>query len=140
MGTLPHTTIAHEAVGLYRPGAHGIGEPMPNGIQREHTPAVGAEVAAAVLIVVALLVRRKKKHSRSAAGSESVTHAAGQVRDAGGHALGKAANVARDLVSDATDLVSDRNLNETLDRLQSALDEARSAAATAVRKAPLHRH
>lgn len=112
---------------------------MPNGIQREHTPVVGAEIAAAALIVVALLLRRRKR-TRSAASSDSVAHAAEQVKDAGGHALGKAANVARDFVSDAADLVSDRNLNDTLDRLQSALDDARSTAATAVRKAPLHRH
>jgi hypothetical protein len=53
--------------------------------------------------------------------------------------LGKAASTARDLMSDAAELVGDRHLDETLDRLQSALDEARSAATTALRKAPLHR-
>ncbi|HWF22896.1 MAG TPA: hypothetical protein VG226_12155 [Acidimicrobiales bacterium] len=110
---------------------------MPNQSQRPQTPLLGA--GAAVLLVVALLVRRKKR-SRSTAGSESIADAAGQVKDAGGHALGKAASAARDLMSDAADLVGDRHLNETLDRLQSALDDARSAATTAVRKAPIHRH
>jgi hypothetical protein len=95
-------------------------------------------VVAAFLIVVALLVRRKK-HARSSARAESLSRAA-QVKDAGGHALGKAASAARDLVSEAADLVGDGNLNETLDRLQSALDDARSAAAVAVRKAPVRRH
>jgi hypothetical protein len=110
---------------------------MPNESQPHHGPLL--EAGAALLVVVALLVRRKKKRSAKAKGSESVVHAAGQVKDAGGHALGKAAGVARELVSDAADLVADRNLNETLDRLQSALDDARSAATTAVRKAPIHR-
>jgi hypothetical protein len=34
-------------------------------------------------------------------------------------------------MSDATDLVGDRHVDETLDRLRSALDDARSAATTA---------
>jgi hypothetical protein len=110
---------------------------MPNESQRQQKPLLG--VAAALLVLVALLVRRRKR-SRSAAGSESIAGAAEQVKDAGGHALGKAASAARDLMSDAADLVGDRHLNETLDRLQSALDDARSAAAAAMRKAPIHRH
>jgi hypothetical protein len=110
---------------------------MANESQRQQGPLVG--VGAAVLVVVALLLRRKKR-SRSAADSDSVAHGAVQVKDAGGHALGKAASAARELMSDAAELVADRNLNETLDRLQSALDDARSAAAAAVRKGPIHRH
>jgi hypothetical protein len=42
-------------------------------------------------------------------------------------------------MSEAADLVGDRHLNVTLDWRRSALDEARSAAAAAVRQAPLHR-
>jgi hypothetical protein len=116
------------------PGSENL---MPNENQRQQGPFLG--VGAAVLVLVALLVRRKKR-SRSAQGAESITTAAEQVKDASGHALGKAAHAARDLIGDAADLVADRNLNETLDRLQSALDDARSAAAAAVRKAPIHRH
>jgi LPXTG-motif cell wall-anchored protein len=110
---------------------------MSNGSQRPPTPLLGA--GAALLVIVALLFRRKKR-SRSAGDAESISNAAGQVKDAGGHALGKAASAARDLTSHAADLVGDRHLNETLDRLQSALDDARSAATAAVRKAPIHRH
>ena len=134
------TTMAHIATTGRTPNsptAHGSENCMPNEHQRPQNPLVGA--GAAVLVVVALLVRRKKR-SRSDAGSESIADAAVQVKDAGGHALGKAASAARDLMSDAADLVGDRHLNETLDRLQSALDDARSAAAAAVRKAPIHRH
>ena len=108
---------------------------MPNTSPRQQAPWFGA--GAAVLLIVALFVKRKKQ-SR-AGGSEAITNAAEQVKDAGGHALGKAASTARDLMSDAAELVGDRHLDETLDRLQSALDEARSAATTALRKAPLHR-
>lgn len=110
---------------------------MPNGSQRPPTPLLGA--AAALLVIVALMIRRKKR-SRSAGDTQSISNAAGQVKDAGGHALGKAASAARDLTSHAAELVGDGHLNETLDRLQAALDDARSAAAAAVRKAPIHRH
>jgi hypothetical protein len=109
---------------------------MPNVSPREQGPWLGAGVAA--LFLVALLVRRKKR-SRSASASEAISNTADQVKEAGGHAFGKATSAARDLMSEAADLVGDRHLNETLDRLQSALDDARSAAAAAVRKAPLHR-
>ncbi len=110
---------------------------MSNGSQRPPTPLIVA--GAAILVIVALLFRRKKR-SRSAGDAESASNGAGQVKDAGGHALGKAASAARDLTSHAADLVGDRHLNETLDRLQSALDEARAAATAAMRKAPIHRH
>ncbi|HEY6624230.1 MAG TPA: hypothetical protein VIX85_10385 [Acidimicrobiales bacterium] len=109
---------------------------MPSASPRQPASLLGA--SAVVLLVVALFVRRRKR-SRRAAGTEAVTKAAEQTRGAGGHALGKAASAARDLVSEAADLVGDRHLDETLDRLQSALDEARSAAAAVARKTPLAR-
>jgi flagellar biosynthesis/type III secretory pathway M-ring protein FliF/YscJ len=122
-----------KAVSVQRPGLEML---MPNASPRQPASLLGA--GAVVLLIVALFVRRRKR-SRRAPGTEAISNAAEQARATGGHALGKAASAARDLVSEAADLVGDRHLDETLDRLQSALDEARSAAAAVARKTPLAR-
>ncbi len=123
--------------GRPQPSAPGSEMLMPSANPSQQGPLFGA---AAVLLLVVALVLRRRKRSRRAGGTEPIANAAEQARGAGGHALGKAASAARDLVSEAAGLVGDRHLDETLDRLQSALDEARSAAAAALHKAQPARH
>jgi hypothetical protein len=96
-----------------------------------------AGVLVVVAVIIALVFRKKSsKDTRlSLPGTEAVTDAARHARSSTSSTIGKATGAAHGLISEASDFLSNADIDLSLDRLSQALEDVRSVLGKAVSRA-----
>jgi hypothetical protein len=90
-----------------------------------------AGVVVLVTVLLALVLRRRHRDEAHATvpGRDAVVDAAQKARSASASTLGRAGEVAHSLLGEATGLLGNADVGDTIDKLQQAIDDARGALA-----------
>jgi hypothetical protein len=99
------------------------------GTTRSQGQLAGVVVLVTVLLALVLRRRHRDEVHATVLGKDAVVVAAQKARSVSASTLGRAGEVAHGLLGEASGLLGNADVGDTIDRLSQALDDARGALA-----------